>query len=89
MVAATVDGELENPEETQEGKKVCHLADTRLQPLPKVSPEKTQDVKNSIPVPDNWGAYQRKDFSEPRFLYLPIQSKALKSLNWDICFFLN
>ena len=53
MVAATVDGELENPEETQEGKKVCHLADTRLQPLPKVSPEKTQDVKNSIPVPDN------------------------------------
>ena len=52
MVAATVDGELENPEETQEGKKVCHLADTRLQPLPNVSPEKTQDVKNSIPVPD-------------------------------------
>ena len=65
----------------------CDLAAIRSQPLPKVSPEKTQDVKNRISVPDNWGTYQRKDFSEPRFLYLPIQSKALKSLTWDICFF--
>ena len=29
------------------------LAAIRLQPLPKVSPEKTQDVKNRISVPDN------------------------------------
>ena len=34
-----------NPEDTQEGKNTCHLAAIRLQPLPLVSPEETQDVK--------------------------------------------
>ena len=35
---------------------------------------------------DMWGAYERKDFSEPRFLYLPTHRKALNSLTWDIWF---
>ena len=30
---------------TQEGKDTCHLAASRLQPLPIMSPEETQDVK--------------------------------------------
>ena len=34
-----------NPKDTQEGKNTCHLAAIRLQPLPLVSPEETQDVK--------------------------------------------
>ena len=34
-----------SPEETQEGKNTCHLAAIRLQPLPVVSPEETQDVE--------------------------------------------
>ena len=44
-VTATMDGELVNSEETQERKSTCHLAASRLQPLPMVSPEKIQDVK--------------------------------------------
>ena len=43
--ATTGDGELVSPERTQEGKNTCHLAAIRLQPLPMVSPEETQDVK--------------------------------------------
>ena len=42
-IAATTDGELVSPEGTQERKNICHLAVIRLQPLPKVSPEETQD----------------------------------------------
>ena len=42
-IAATTDGELVSPEGTQERKTICHLAVIRLQPLPKVSPEETQD----------------------------------------------
>ena len=38
VIAATEDG-------IQEGKNTCHLAAIRLQPLPVVSPEETQDVK--------------------------------------------
>ena len=34
-----------SPERTQEGKNTYHLADIRLQQLPKVSPEETQDVR--------------------------------------------
>ena len=34
-----------SPEETQKGKNTCHLAAIRLQPLPTVSHEETQDVK--------------------------------------------
>ena len=41
------DGELTSPEGTQEGLRTnaCHLAARRPQPLPTVSPEKTQKVK--------------------------------------------
>ena len=42
-----------NPEDTQEGKNTCHLAAIRLQPLPLVSPEETQEVKHRILVPDS------------------------------------
>ena len=44
-IAATTNGELLNLEGTQEEKNTCHLAVIRLQPLPTVSPEETQDVK--------------------------------------------
>ena len=44
-VAATTDGELVNSEGTQERKNTCHLEAIRLQPLPMVSPEESQDVK--------------------------------------------
>ena len=44
-IAATTNGELLNLEGTQEEKNICHLAVIRLQPLPTVSPEETQDVK--------------------------------------------
>ena len=43
--ATATDGEVERSEGTQEGKKTCHLATIRLQPLPMVSPEETQDMK--------------------------------------------
>ena len=36
-----------------------------------VSPEKTQDVKTQGTGPDNWGAYQRNDFSEPDSYIFP------------------
>ena len=42
--------------------------------------------KHRILAPDSWGAYQRNDFSEPRLLHLPIHSKVLNSLTWDIWF---
>ena len=42
--------------------------------------------KHRILAPDRWSAYQRNDFSEPRFLHLPIHRKALNSLTWDILF---
>ena len=42
---AAIQREPMSPEETQEGKSTCHLAAFRLQPLPMVSPEETQDVK--------------------------------------------
>ena len=44
-IVATVDGELVSPEGSQEGENTCHPVATRLQPLPLVSPEGTQDVK--------------------------------------------
>ena len=44
-IAATTDGELVSPVETQEGKNICHLAAIRLQPYSTVSPEETQDMK--------------------------------------------
>ena len=45
VIVATVDGELVSPYGSQEGENTCHPAATRLQPLPMVSPEGTQDVK--------------------------------------------
>ena len=35
---------------------------------------------------NSWGAYQRNDFSEPRFLHLPSYCNVLNSLIWDIWF---
>ena len=49
--AAIADGELVNLEGTQEGKNTCHLTATRLQPLPTLNSEKTQDVKTQDPGP--------------------------------------
>jgi len=43
-IAATKDGELVSPERTQRGKNTCHLAAIRLQPLPALNPEETQDT---------------------------------------------
>ena len=40
-----MDGELVSPEGTQKGKKTCHLAAIRLQPLLMVSSDESQDVK--------------------------------------------
>ena len=45
MIAVTRDGELIDLEGTQEEKNTCHLAAIRLQPLPMLSPEESQDVK--------------------------------------------
>ena len=42
--------------------------------------------KHRILASDSWGAYQRNDFSEPRFLHLPYHRKALNPLTWDIWF---
>ena len=42
---AALQRKLVSSEETPEGKTICHLAITRLQPLPMVSPEDTQDGK--------------------------------------------
>ena len=45
LVLAAQRCESVSPEGTKEGKNTCHLAAIRLQPLPTVSPEETQDVK--------------------------------------------
>ena len=50
-IAATKDGELVSPEETQEGKNTCHLVAIRMYPLPVMSPEETQDVKKQATGP--------------------------------------
>ena len=44
-IAATMDGELVNPEGTQVGKNTRYLAAIRLQPLPMVSTQETQDLE--------------------------------------------
>ena len=52
----------------------CHLAATRLQPLPMVNTEElTVWKKYEILAPGSWDAYERNDYSEPRLLHLPIQ----------------
>ena len=45
VIAVITDGELINLEGTQEEKNTCHLAAFRLQPLPMLNPEETQDVR--------------------------------------------
>ena len=52
-IAATMRGELASPEGTQEGKNTCHLAATRLQPLPTVIPEENSGCKNRILATDS------------------------------------
>ena len=44
-IVATTEGELMNPEGTQGAKNTFHLPAIRLQPLPTLSPEETQDMK--------------------------------------------
>ena len=44
-IVATTEGELMSPEGTQGGKNTFHLEATRLQPLPTLTPEETQDLK--------------------------------------------
>ena len=52
-----------------------------------VSPKDVQECeKHRKLARDRWGAYEGKDFSEPRFLYLPTHRKALNSFTWDIWF---
>ena len=65
---------------------ICHLAAISLLPLPTVSREETLDVKTQATVPNSWGAYERNNFTESRFLHLPIHRKARNSLTWDIWF---
>ena len=48
---AALQREQVSPEETREGKNTCHLAAIRLQPLPTVSPEETEDMKTQDPGP--------------------------------------
>ena len=45
-IAATMEGELVSPDESQEAKNTCPLAAIRLQPLPIESREEAQDVKS-------------------------------------------
>ena len=45
VIAVLTDGELINLEGTQEEKNICHLGAFRLQPLPMLNPEETQDVR--------------------------------------------
>ena len=61
----------------------CHLAAIRLQPLPMVSPEETQDMRYM--PPDIWAVYQGNNFSEPRFSHLPIHKKITKFLTLTCC----
>ena len=44
--------------------------------------------EHRILAPENWGAYQRNDFSDPRVLHFPThkKKKALNSLTWDFWF---
>ena len=52
---------------TQEGKNTCHLAAIRVQALFIVSSEELRMWKNRILAPGSSSAYQRSNFSEPRF----------------------
>ena len=74
---------------TQEGEEdLCILAAIRSQCSHSLwwAP-RNEDVKTHRRLaPDSWAAFERSDFSEPRFLHLPIHRKVLSSLTWDIWF---
>ena len=53
---------------------------------PAVHPEGAQEKKEPVLAPDSWGAYQRNDFSESRFVLL-LCGKVLNPLTWDVCVF--
>ena len=38
-------------------------------------------------APGSWDAYERNNYSKPRFLHLPIQKTVLNYLTWDIWFY--
>ena len=48
--------------------------------------DEKQDKALCILIREPLDAHLRKNFSDPRFLHLPIHRKVLKSLTWDICF---
>ena len=82
---------LENAQEKQ-----CLLSGSywaALPTLPRTSTEEFQEGKDRMLTPDSWDAYEMNDFSRPRFLYLPINTKkknkkTLNSLIWNIWFYL-
>ena len=67
-------------------KNTCHVAATRLQSLPTVSPKGAHDVKDIGYWPHSWDACERSDFREPRLLHIPTHRKVLKPLTWDVWF---
>ena len=84
-IAATLEGELVSPEETQEGKNTCPLAAIRLQPLPIVSGEEVQDVKSTGFWPQIAEVHIKGMISvSPDSPIFPYSEKALNSFTWDI-----
>ena len=51
-----------------------------------VSPEELRKWTHRMLAPESGCAHQKNDFIWPRLFYLPIYSKALNSLTWDIWF---
>ena len=81
-----------SPEGTQDGDKQWRQTGCRL---PSPQPLQSRQLctlrglrmeKSRTQAPENWGACQRNDFSEPRLLHLHIHRKVLKSLTWAIWF---
>ena len=70
---------LENAQEKQ-----CLLSGSywaALPTLPRTSTEEFQEGKDRMLTPDSWDAYEMNDFSRPRLLYLPINTKKKKKKN--------
>ena len=74
-----------SPMETRNRNRVPASSSHLLQLLTTVYAEMRMRKHKRL-APDTWGAYQIKDFNEPKLLYLPIYRKALNSLTWDIWF---
>jgi len=62
IIVAITNGEPVNPEQTQGGKNSCLLAAIRLQQLPMVSPEETQDMKTRDAGPRELRCISKKLF---------------------------